>query len=357
MSATAFTVTAVDKLPLPAGDAFLAPDGSRIAWTDGNRVCLYSPSGKRQGCVASTNGIDPNSLRWSPDIQHIAFTEGGNLKEPDIWILDVNTQQLTNLTPDQATSITPGRFEGNWDLWPQWSSDSQRLLFVRYAGTDASKQDRPQLFTISADGGEPQLLKNIPCSYSVMEVMPAWSTVDDSIGYNIGYVGLSDQPDMGLWVVKANGQDAQHVLGVPEGNSGQMLEVNFSADGRYLLMPYDYLHVAGKLHEQRSLRIAAIDGGGELPVASDDAAYFAMWAPHGSGLAYIVRGDSSRTVTKQPSGLYVVDKPGDHGKLIYEGKLWSPFKHAFARMPIWATNHTMLVRSDDSYLLMHLTAE
>ncbi len=187
---------------------------------------------------------------------------------------DVNTQQLTNLTPDLVNRVAPGQFEGNWDVWSHWSNDSQRLLFVRHAGADQDKQLRPQLFTISAGGGEPQLVKSIQNSTPLaMDVMPTWSTADDSIGYNIRSIGGSDQPAAGVWVTKAGGQDAHHVLGVPAGNSGgTMLEINFSADERYLLMPYDYLRVAGKSHPQRSIRVAAVDGSGDFPVAGDDSA-------------------------------------------------------------------------------------
>ncbi len=82
------TVTAVD-IALSSGDAFLAPDESGIAWTDGSRICLYSLSGERQACATSENGIDPNSVSWSPDVQYIVFTEDlwGSLKEPDAWVL------------------------------------------------------------------------------------------------------------------------------------------------------------------------------------------------------------------------------------------------------------------------------
>ncbi len=360
MPATAYTVTAVDELRLPGGDVFLAPDGTRIVWTEGSRLCLYSTSGQRQDCITPKNGVDPNSVHWSPDSQRIAFTESlwGNFKEPDLWVLNANTKQLTDLTPDPYDAVAPGQFAGIWDMSPCWSGDSQHLTFVRYAGTDRDKQMHPQIFTISVDGGEPQLVNDIlnPTKADI-DVTLACSSAGQSIAYSLHYIGPKP-PGEGVWTSKADGQQAKQVFNVPEGNNGFVLEIGISADSRYVLAPYDYLEIAGKVHPERSVSVAAIDGTEELPVTSDGPAYWATWAPTGSGMAYILRDDLSIAKSKLPSGLYVVDKPGSKGKLIYPGKLLAPFSHAIYRTFTWATNNTILVKPDNGYYrVLHLSVK
>jgi hypothetical protein len=126
------------------GDGVLSPDGSHVAWTDHNRLCLYTFDDETSACYAPfEDDISLAGLAWSPDSQRIAFTEWiaspeGSLyllNESDVWVFDLTDQRFTNRTEDGVSGVW--NTETDWlmnpsiglDLAPAWNPATGDLLY------------------------------------------------------------------------------------------------------------------------------------------------------------------------------------------------------------------------------------
>ena len=93
---------------------------------------------------------DYTMARISPDGTRIALVVGSTLPAsdplPDLYIFDLATQNLTQLT-----------FDPTADDGPVWSRDGTRIFFRSYRGGDGGA-----IYTIPADGGTPKLLARSP---------------------------------------------------------------------------------------------------------------------------------------------------------------------------------------------------
>ncbi|WP_328869433.1 amidohydrolase family protein [Streptomyces sp. NBC_00287] len=131
-----------------------SPDGSRLV------VCAYRGGGFHLWTLRPdgsdlrqlTDGPwDDRGPAWSPDGTRIAFASerGGDTVTGSpyrIWVVDVRTGALTRLT---------GR-DGAWeDFDPTWSSDGERVLFVRATVTATGALRASTVASVAADGSGP----------------------------------------------------------------------------------------------------------------------------------------------------------------------------------------------------------
>uniref|UniRef100_A0AAU1I9Y7 Amidohydrolase family protein n=1 Tax=Streptomyces sp. NBC_00180 TaxID=2903632 RepID=A0AAU1I9Y7_9ACTN len=139
-----------------------SPDGSRLV------VCAYRGGGFHlwtlrpdgTGLRQLTDGPwDDRGPAWSPDGTRIAFASerGGDTVTGSpyrIWTVDVRTGRLTRLTgrPDQQGSGQDARWE---DFDPTWSSDGQRVLFVRAVVSETGTLRATTIAAVAADGTGP----------------------------------------------------------------------------------------------------------------------------------------------------------------------------------------------------------
>jgi Tol biopolymer transport system component len=119
--------------------------------------------------------------RVSPDGTRILF--GSDREDPslDLWVLDLVTNELTNLTAGQ------GGLEMNGD----WSPDGTMIAYARANATDLD------VWVMNADGSEPRLLVGGPGNQD----SPSWSPDGSMLVY------VSDDPASHLWLVDADGSD------------------------------------------------------------------------------------------------------------------------------------------------------
>ena len=105
-----------------------SPDGTRIAFTSfrNERSAIYAvnPDGSQRELLLGPTG-KPRSPAWSPEGETIAFTSevrywtGSELKQREIFTLDINGSELTRIT-DSAWQ----------DLTPAWHPDGTKLAFA-----------------------------------------------------------------------------------------------------------------------------------------------------------------------------------------------------------------------------------
>ncbi|MEM6801450.1 MAG: S9 family peptidase [Bacteroidota bacterium] len=118
----------------------ISPDGKQIAFTSrfenrrnqGNlsEIYLYTLADSSTKKLTDNNAPE-GSLAWSPDGKQISFmtgdTEEWELKNAKIWLLDLATEKVQNLS---------GKFEGNIRNY-YWSPDSKNIYFTGLQKTNS----------------------------------------------------------------------------------------------------------------------------------------------------------------------------------------------------------------------------
>lgn len=117
-----------------------SPDGQWIAYVsfESKRSAVYVQlvrTGERRQ-VSARAGIN-GAPAWSPDGKKLALTLGGGSGNPDIYVLDLATQNLTRITDDPAV-----------DTEPTWTPDGRSLYFT------SDRAGGPQIYRIAASQGE-----------------------------------------------------------------------------------------------------------------------------------------------------------------------------------------------------------
>ena len=116
-----------------------SPDGQYLAYVSfetkhsGVYVQLVRTGERRQ--VSARAGVN-GAPAWSPDGRKLALTLGGGAGNPDIYILDLNTQDLIRITDDPAI-----------DTEPAWAPDGRSLYFT------SDRAGSPQIYQIAAQPG------------------------------------------------------------------------------------------------------------------------------------------------------------------------------------------------------------
>lgn len=117
-----------------------SPDGQWIAYVsfESKRSAVYVQlvrTGERRQ-VSARAGIN-GAPSWSPDGKKLALTLGGSSGNPDIYVLDLATQNLARITDDPAV-----------DTEPTWTPDGHSLYFT------SDRAGGPQIYRIAASPGE-----------------------------------------------------------------------------------------------------------------------------------------------------------------------------------------------------------
>jgi TolB protein len=137
-----------------------SPDGTRFLFTRltgaGSRVFVVGSNGTGLAQLTNTESRTP---RWSPDGSRIAFAQRSASNQlMEIAVMNADGSNLQYLTANQSD-----------DLEPSWSPDGAQIV---YSG---SREGRPRLFVIGADGtGDRLLTTTVPANH-LYDDSPAWS--------------------------------------------------------------------------------------------------------------------------------------------------------------------------------------
>ena len=330
-------------LDLPPGDALLSPDGARIAWTDGDDLCLYTSLGQRERCVTPPDGVDPDSLSWSPDGRYLAFTENFYrfAEEPDIWVLDAAAGAPVDLTEDGvAQAAVPQNLTARGatlDVLPVWLPDN-RLIFLRHLAEP--KALRATIWIIGLDGRPPVqlgVLDSVGLEATAFALPPDGKT----IAYNRGQ--RANDPTRGVWSADLDGRNARLLLGLPDPGAAHLA---FSSDGRFVLAR---LHTAAPTAAATggTVRGVGLDGTAlDLPPAG---AFWAAWSPTNASIAYVVRNTPG---APDQDGLYVVTQPDHAVRRVQAGAFLLPAQWANGRLLTWSGVDTVLLALPDHRLVL-----
>jgi TolB protein len=116
-----------------------SPDGQWLAYVsfETKHAAVYVQlvrTGERRQ-VSARAGVN-GAPAWSPDGHKLALTLGGSSGNPDIYILDLSTQDLTRITDDPAI-----------DTEPEWAPDGKSLFFT------SDRAGSPQIYQIGVNPG------------------------------------------------------------------------------------------------------------------------------------------------------------------------------------------------------------
>ena len=117
-----------------------SPDGQWLSYVsfENKRSAIYVQfvrSGERRQ-VSARAGINGAPV-WSPDGKKLALTLGGSSGNPDIYTLELQTQNLTRLTDDPSI-----------DTEPCWSPDGKFIYFT------SDRAGGPQIYRIGVNPGD-----------------------------------------------------------------------------------------------------------------------------------------------------------------------------------------------------------
>jgi Tol biopolymer transport system component len=242
--------------------AVLSPDGTRLAYSRGQRVAnLWQvpilPDRPATWADANQMTFDQAFIEFvdvSADGQHllIASDRAGN---SDVWMLPAAGGDMQQMTTGSAPEWAP-----------RWSPDGQSIVFYSY------ENGNRDIWLMAAAGGPARQLTESEAA----DFVPAWSPD----GERIAFTSLrSGNPD--IWVTPSNGGQPVQLTEHP----GEDRRPHWSSDGKWLAF------VSSRSGELRVWRIPA-DGGQPEPVTGG-AAYYPRWSPDGEQIYFTGWADRS----------------------------------------------------------------
>ena len=195
----------VTSLAGAEGEPTWSPDGTRIAYVansvdvdGGTDPEIWAVNADGSGRARLTDNAFPDTQpAWSPPGDKIAFvserrTAPFNDTNSNVYVMDADGANQTNLTPNQADPIYQGHDEN-----PDWSPTGDKIAYVH--GNTPAGGGLPDIWTMDPNGANKLNVSNNNLS---SDVMPAWSPAGD----RIAYVGVaSGTTDRNISVMNANG--------------------------------------------------------------------------------------------------------------------------------------------------------
>jgi Tol biopolymer transport system component len=166
-------------------NASFSPDGKWVVFTSerngSGQADLYRVRVDGSGLERLTD--DPtldDQAAFSPDGNQVAFVSTRGAHTANIWLLDLKTRRLRNLTGGPALQAQPGKLDGFFR--PAWSPDGQWIAFSSDRNFDFKPHEFPQpgwehpqelsIYIIHPDG---QGLRRLTTKEGASTGSPKWS--------------------------------------------------------------------------------------------------------------------------------------------------------------------------------------
>jgi TolB protein len=193
-----------------------SPDGGRIAYTRFNEglgtIVLQDRGGGKQTVPGTTRDLNITP-GFSPDGQWMAYAR---VAEDGTDIFKVN---LTGSGSPQR--LTAGRFADN--LSPTYSPDGRRIAFV------STRAGQPQVYVMSADGTDQELLAPFDYGVTGSSNAPEWSPDGASLVF---HRDVSRSPQ--IFVLDINSRRVRQLT-----SSGRNEDPTWAPDGRHVAFVSD----------------------------------------------------------------------------------------------------------------------
>jgi Tol biopolymer transport system component len=287
----------------------LSPDGRSLAVNKQGTLCVVDAASLRERSCARlrTGKFDRRGIAWSPDGRRIAFTEDllEYFQESDLWVMDVDTGRLRNLTDDglSGSFLELERKKDKIkkdkllvDTIPAWAPDGETLLFFRSPGTSTETA----LYTVPAQGGAATKLATVTSAQAFAAFYGLrWAPDGRRIYYTLVF-SEPGYPANGIWTVARDGRNRRHLLGW-NGDRGYPLLLELSASGRRALVYYPLIAYQHSSLWHDAFSLLDLSTGEETPVleaptraGKRSGPFNATLSPEGSSLLYVYQEGGER---------------------------------------------------------------
>lgn len=223
----------------------------------------------------TTNTAYDSSPIWSPDSTRIVFG-----RDADVWVMDPDGSNQTNLSQGAGTSNSP----------LGWSPDGMKILFT------SNRDGDNDLWAMYADGSQAYQIMNTPDH----EIFGAWSPDGETIAFSRTDGGFAD-----IWLIDSDGTNERRLTTTPGIDT---MAPAWSPDGTKLA------YVAGT-HPNYQIWIMGSDGSNPAPLASAPGTgnYNPQWAPDGSRIGFMSDRDGDMELWMvNPDGTNVMRLTDNH---------------------------------------------
>jgi Tol biopolymer transport system component len=182
-----------------------SPDGRKIAFErqlpQGDKIFIMNADGSEQVQLQTGGTVSEYDPDWSPDGRKIAFIRSGGTINDQIFTINIDGSDLTQLTRDSDSADTDFT-----NASPEWSPDGSKILFSRFFGTGLdAKYD---VHVMSADGSGVENLTNQP---QVHDVQATWSPDGTQIAFVRGECFADVQNPCEIWTMRADGSSQTQI--------------------------------------------------------------------------------------------------------------------------------------------------
>ncbi|MGD8552452.1 MAG: hypothetical protein PVG02_02240 [Anaerolineales bacterium] len=189
----------------------------------------------------------------------------------------LNLQSIAD-NPSEPTRIT----DNQCCPYPQWSSDSEWILFI-----DSTGKDGPGLYSVPVEGGPPTFLTSQVGSYSEDLSLVAYPEA--------GLVYIERWAIGDRWLVPSQGR-----------------EVYLSHENEWIAWEYGSTSIQHQDLKQRTIWIANIKGEQARELITVHGGKFLGWIDHGRAILV-----SGRLSPLSPSGIWRVDRESGAAQLLF----------------------------------------
>lgn len=171
----------------------ISPDASLLVGTrERETLCILDATTRE--IVAESNPfpelrlLDEASMRWKPDGVHIAFSlmPWAQLRDSDIFTMNAETGDITNLTPEETTEEANSLLEtsqANVDTNPLWL-DNETLIFTRHPFAE-NTEATVELMKLNLGSGRIEPWVDLAPANVMYALSPLWLRSDGSVVFGI----------------------------------------------------------------------------------------------------------------------------------------------------------------------------